>query len=268
MTTVGILHPGSMGAAVAGELTIRGVDVLWCPQGRSAATADRAARFGLEPVRTLRELVDRSALVISLCPSDAAEPVATAVADLAFGGLYVEANAISPDRVARIAELLVARGASVVDGAVVGSPPSATRSPHLYLSGASAEVAQVARLFEGTKVQARALPGALGQASGLKLSYTAYQKASRALAAVAHALADEYDVTPELLDIAREHGARHLADLDYAPDVAAKAQRWTAELHEVTDALKSAGLPAEMVSAAATVMFRLSTAHGDRQARP
>ncbi|WP_406283540.1 DUF1932 domain-containing protein [Embleya sp. NBC_00896] len=254
MTTVGILHPGSMGAAVAGELSGRGITVLWCPEGRGSATRQRAERFGLRPVGGLEELVGLSTHVISLCPPDAAEDVARSVAEQEFTGCYVEANAVNPERMGRIAALLQGRGASVVDAGVVGSPPSENRSPRLYLSGESADVADVAALFADTRVQARSLPGGIGQASGLKLSYSAYQKASRALAAVAHAMADEYGVGAELLDIAHHHSARHLADLAYTADVAAKAWRWEAEMREVSSALKAAGLPAAMAVGAADVL--------------
>lgn len=66
--TVGILHPGSMGAAVAACAAINAAAVLWCEAGRSAASAARAEQFGLTPVATLSELLDRSDIVISLCP--------------------------------------------------------------------------------------------------------------------------------------------------------------------------------------------------------
>ena len=36
MMTIGILHPGRMGAAVAAEAVKAGARVLWCPEGRSA----------------------------------------------------------------------------------------------------------------------------------------------------------------------------------------------------------------------------------------
>ncbi|MFI1583199.1 DUF1932 domain-containing protein [Embleya sp. NPDC020630] len=256
MTTVGILHPGSMGAAVAGELTARGITTLWCPAGRSAATRARAIRFNLEPVEELGELLDRSACVISVCPPGAAESVARSVAERHYSGLYVEANAVSPERMERMASFLAAGGATVVDGGVVGSPPSKTRSPRLYLSGRGEDVTRVAALFADTRVQVKCLPGGIGQASGLKLSFASYQKASRALAALAHAMADEYGVGAELLDIAEHHSGRHLADPDYITDVAAKAWRWETEMREVAAALTAVDLPAGMAIGAADVLSR------------
>ncbi len=40
-SVIGLLHPGEMGAAVAGCLTARGHDVRWVSQGRGPATAER-----------------------------------------------------------------------------------------------------------------------------------------------------------------------------------------------------------------------------------
>ncbi|TGZ12397.1 hypothetical protein DV517_74920 [Streptomyces sp. S816] len=70
--TVGILHPGSMGGAVAACAATNATAVLWCENGRSTASVTRAAQFGLTPVATLAELLDRSGIVISPCPPAAA----------------------------------------------------------------------------------------------------------------------------------------------------------------------------------------------------
>jgi predicted dinucleotide-binding enzyme len=47
MTTIGVLHPGEMGTALAASLRERGHDVRWAGEGRSAATRERAAAAGL-----------------------------------------------------------------------------------------------------------------------------------------------------------------------------------------------------------------------------
>ncbi|MGL5810767.1 MAG: NAD(P)-binding domain-containing protein, partial [Nocardioides sp.] len=105
---VAVLHPGRMGAAVAAQLRRGGVRVLWCSVGRSAATARRAEEAGFEPVGSLAEVVAVADIVLSICPPEFAEDLATSVAGHGFGGLYVEANAISPGRCVRMAGLLTA----------------------------------------------------------------------------------------------------------------------------------------------------------------
>ncbi|MFF9870172.1 DUF1932 domain-containing protein [Streptomyces sp. NPDC013953] len=262
--TVGILHPGSMGAAVAASTARNAAGVLWCSQGRSPASTARAEQAGLTPVSTLRELLDRSGIVISLCPPAAAEGLAREVAGHAFTGVYVEANAISPERTVRIAGLLKSATA-VVDGAVVGSPPVRGKTPTLYLSGSTAAITTVEALFAGTAVRTKVLGRKVGQASALKLSYTAYQKASRVLAALATGMARQYDVDQELLEVASKRSTSYLAEPEYIPRVAARAWRWGPELEEAADTLAAAGLPPEMLRAAASTLARWHDAKDDSE---
>ncbi|MEU7088038.1 DUF1932 domain-containing protein [Streptomyces achromogenes] len=253
--TVGLLHPGSMGAAVAACAATNAAEVLWCEAGRSATSAARAAQFGLTPVVTLAELLDRSDIVISLCPPAAAEDLAHGVARHSFAGTYVEANAISPERAKRIAGLL-GPAAAVVDGAVVGSPPVHGKTPTLYLSGPTAATITVEEVFAGTAVRTKVLGTKVGQASALKLSYTAFQKASRALAALATGMARQYDVDQELLEVAARRSTSYLGEPEYIAKVAARAWRWGPELEEAADTLAAAGLPPEMLRAAASTLAR------------
>ncbi|MFJ4329126.1 DUF1932 domain-containing protein [Streptomyces tricolor] len=257
--TVGILHPGSMGAAVAACAATNAAGVLWCTQGRSPASAARAEQAGLTPVSTLRELLDRSGILISLCPPAAAEDLARDIAGHTFAGTYVEANAISPERAQRIAGLL-GPAATVVDGAVVGSPPVGGKTPTLYLSGPTAATTTVETVFDGTAVRTKVLGTEVGQASALKLSYTAFQKTSRVLAALATGMARQYDVDQELLEVAARRSTSYLAEPEYIPKVAARAWRWGPELEEAAGTLSAAGLPPEMLRAAASTLARWNDA--------
>lgn len=258
MTTLGILHPGSMGAAVAAEAGHSGADVLWCLAGRSASSKKRAERYGLTPVHTLSELVERADIILSLCPPAAAEDVARDVAACSYAGIYVDGNAVSPATMANISAIVQRSGATAVDGSVIGSPPSDSKSPRVYLSGPGDALRPVAKLFEGSAVQVRLLSSKVGQASALKLSYSSYQKASRTLAAVAYALASDYGVETELLDIAQGRTTSYLAETAYFPKVAARSWRWGPEMKEAAQALEEAGLPSDLADATATVMTRWS----------
>lgn len=256
MTTLGILHPGSMGAAVAAQARRSGAEVLWCPAGRSASSRERAERYGLVPVHALSEMVERADIILSLCPPAAAEDVARNVAACSYAGIYVDGNAVSPATMANISAIVQRSGATAVDGSVIGSPPSGSKSPRFYLSGPADALRPVAQLFDGSAVQARLLSGEIGQASALKLSYSSYQKASRALAAVAYALASDHGVEAELLDIAGGRKTSYLAETAYFPKVAARSWRWGPEMKEAAHALEEAGLPSELADAAAAVMER------------
>ncbi|MFI2761495.1 DUF1932 domain-containing protein [Streptomyces echinatus] len=114
----------------------------------------------------------------------------------------------------------------------------------------------VAALFTGSAVQAHLLPGGIGRASALKLSYSSYQKASRLLAAVSYALARDYGVEDELLDVAQGRTTSYLSETAYIPKVAARSWRWGPEMREVAHALREAGLPADLADASAAVMSR------------
>ncbi|MEU9617276.1 DUF1932 domain-containing protein [Streptomyces sp. NPDC048209] len=254
--TVGVLHPGSMGAAVAACALTNSGQVLWCPRGRSEATAARAEQFGLTAVPALDELVAQAEVVLSLCPPAAAEDVAREVAGLGFTGLYVEANAISPQRAARIEELLGGTARAVVDGAVVGSPPIGTKRARLYLSGPVDGVRLVERLFSGTAVLTHILGEEIGQASVLKAAYSTFQKASRVLAALSYGLAREHGVDQALLDVADQRAGSYLTETDYIGKTAARGWRWGPELEEAADTMAAAGLPDGLLRAAASTLSR------------
>jgi 3-hydroxyisobutyrate dehydrogenase-like beta-hydroxyacid dehydrogenase len=254
--TVGLLHPGSMGSAFGAQLRARGHLVLWCPDGRSDTTRRRAERAGLEP-EALPELISRSDVLLSLCPPAAAEETAAQVAELGMaeaGTIYVEANAVSPSRVQRIADRLAPM--PIIDAAVVGSPPVGGKSPTLYLSGHGEKVDRIAEFFAGTDVQTHVLGDSIGQASALKLAYSSYQKVSRVLAAVAYGAADTYGVADELLVIAAKRTRSYLVETGYIPKTAARAWRWGPELEDAAALLADAGLPDSLMRAAAATLAR------------
>lgn len=255
--TVGVLHPGQMGAAVAAAVARRH-DVLWCAAGRSPATARRAASAGLRAVPDLATLLAQSDIVLSICPPEVAERTAEQVSEVASGftGVLVEANAVAPGRVERIAGRLRRQGVRVVDGSIIGPPPTDGRTARLYLAGDPGDVRLVQGIVADSPVHAVDLGPALGAASALKMAFGGYQKASRTLAAVAHALADRHGVGAELLVEAGRMPSAVLADRDYIPSVAARAWRWAPEMREVADALAAEGLPTDLAQAAAAVLAR------------
>src|SRR5690242_2797110 len=106
-----------MGAAIGGALRARGTTVLWGSAGRSAATAERARHAGLEDAGEIADLCRRSEVVLSVCPPHAAVEVAREAEG--FGGIYVDANAISPQTARAIGGIQP----RFVDGGIVGSPP-------------------------------------------------------------------------------------------------------------------------------------------------
>ena len=215
---VGLLFPGEMGAAVG--TAVRG-EVLWASEGRSEATAERADAF--TDTGSVEELVRSSDLILSICPPAIAEETAERVFELGFDGLYVEANAVSPARMKRIAQL----GSRVVDGSII-----AAKGINLYLAGE--EATAVAELFEGSDVKAVPLDGEIGAASALKMAFGGWNKIGIALTAQAHAIAGAYGVT----DWLEVEGV----PADRLERVADRAWRWAPEMEEIADLCAELGL--------------------------
>ena len=249
MTVVGVLHPGEMGAAVAGALRESGGTVLWASAPRSAATAGRARSAGLEDAGEIAELGRRCEILLSVCPPHAAVDVAREVTG--FDGIYVDANAISPDTARAIAKL----HPRFVDGGIVGPPPSRAGTTRLYLSGYDAE--RIAELFAQTRLDTRVLSAEPGAASALKAAYAGWTKGSAALLltvrelarteGVEHALLEEWRLSiPELEE--------RLTDAESS--ASRKGWRWIGEMEEIAHSMSAHDLPTGFHEAAAEVFRR------------
>jgi 3-hydroxyisobutyrate dehydrogenase-like beta-hydroxyacid dehydrogenase len=252
-TTIGLLHPGEMGAAVGKCLAGAGHRVLWVPEGRGAATGERAEAAGLTGV-TLAEIIVRSDVILSVCPPHAALDVARQVAG--SRGLYLDANAIASATAAEVAAIVTGGGADYVDGGIIGPPPLAPGTTRLYLSGPRAAEAQA--LFGGTAVDARVVPPP-GTASAVKMAYASWTKGSAALLLAARALAQQQGVDSILLEewgLSRPGLEKHWDDADRS--AAAKGWRWVAEMEEIAAAMAAAGLPEGFHQAAAEIYRRYS----------
>jgi hypothetical protein len=94
---VGLLHPGAMGQRIGSALVQAGNEVWWCGEGRSAASASRAAKIGLKDAGSLPNLVEKCKVIVCLCPPVSALPVAQSVFASGFQGMYCDANALVPD---------------------------------------------------------------------------------------------------------------------------------------------------------------------------
>jgi 3-hydroxyisobutyrate dehydrogenase-like beta-hydroxyacid dehydrogenase len=246
VTAVGVLHPGEMGAAVAGVLRERGIDVLWASSGRSRATAERAQAAALEDAGAVAELCRRCEVLLSICPPHAAVDVARAAGD--FTGIYVDANAIAPETARTIANIQP----RFVDGGIVGPPPTRAGTTRLYLSGAEAE--PVAELFAGTNVEARVIPGS---ASALKAAYAGWTKGSAALLLTVRELARAEGVEDALFEewrLSIPELEERLAGAERSSR--RKGWRWIGEMHETAKAMTAHDLPAGFHEAASEVFRR------------
>ncbi|MGH9056557.1 MAG: DUF1932 domain-containing protein [Acidimicrobiales bacterium] len=256
MTVVGILHPGEMGASVGGALVAEGIRVLSVSEGRSGETKRRADRFGLEDTTTLAGLVSGADVIFSICPPAAALDVARAVSTAGFSGIYVDANAVSPDTARRIGAIVGATGARFVDGDLIGGPARPGGPTRLYLSGPDSPI--VAELFaSGDRIEVVELGSDIAAASALKMCYAGWTKGTAALLLALRALARESGVEEPLLAEWRR-SQPDLADrLEAAQRVAPKAWRFAGEMDETSRAFSDAHLPGSGFHAAATEVFQV-----------
>jgi 3-hydroxyisobutyrate dehydrogenase-like beta-hydroxyacid dehydrogenase len=250
MTTVGVLHPGEMGAALGARLRERGHDVLWASEGRSTATRGRAAAAGLCDVSSVAALAAESDVVLSVCPPHAARDVASTVAG--FRGVFVDANAIAPATVETVRAVIENDGGRFVDGGIVGPPPEREGTTRLYLSGPGA--ADVAEAFAGTPIEAPVLGPEPGAASALKMAYAAWTKGTAAMLLAIRATAEANGVEDALMAEWSRSQPDVPGRLAAAGDSAArKGWRWVAEMEEIAATFAAAGRPDGFHRAAAEV---------------
>src|SRR5690606_37353788 len=105
----------------------------------------------------------------SVCPPGHALDVARIVIERKFEGIYVDANAISPETTREIGELLDVSGARYVDGGIVGPPPIEPGTTRLFLAGDEAQL--IANLFEGSRMTPIVVGDRIGSASAIKAAF-------------------------------------------------------------------------------------------------
>ena len=190
-----------------------------------------------------------------MCPPEFAREVASSVHAAGFRGIYLDANAISPETAREMRDHL---GAGFVDGGIVGPPAWKAGSTRLYLSGSEAE--RVAGWFSGTPVDARVTRGS---ASALKMCYAAYTKGSSALLLAVRALAEREGVAADLVgewDLSQPglpERSRIIARIN-----SAKAWRFEGEMREIARAFSHAELPSGFHEAAGEIYHRLRDLKG------
>jgi 3-hydroxyisobutyrate dehydrogenase-like beta-hydroxyacid dehydrogenase len=253
---IGIIHPGAMGIFVAASMVNSGYEVCWASEGRSAATARRAERFGLMDVGDLASLCRKSDILVSVCPPHTALEIAEQVVSYNFTGIFVDANAISPQKSLKIAELMKGAEVSFVDGGIIGGPNWEKSSTRLYLSGENAD--EIQRFFVGGLLQTENLGDEIGRASALKMCYAAYTKGVSALLASILALAENHHVNNELAARWEEDWpGLYAASQERIKKAAVKAWRFEGEMNEISETFSKAGIPGGFHLAASDIYSSL-----------
>jgi 3-hydroxyisobutyrate dehydrogenase-like beta-hydroxyacid dehydrogenase len=226
---IGVIAPGMMGAAVARRLHDRGAEVAVTLEGRSAASAKRAA--GLTAIPTEAALAAWADAVLSILPPGDALALARRLAPSLKGKIFADCNAVAPATVRAIADALP--DVRFVDIGIIGGPPRGDDAgPRLYASGA---VAAALTKLKDWGIDLRPIDGGVGAASALKMSYAGITKgitalgSAMALGATAAGAADALraELAASQPDVLRslERGVPGMFD---------KAYRWVAEMEEIS----------------------------------
>lgn len=268
-----------MGAAVGRCLRDRGHVVLWASADRGSATAARAAAAGLIDAGTVTEIASRCDVIVSVCPPHVALDTAREVAGAGYGGLYLDANAISPATAREVAAIVADGGADGVDGGIIGTPPVRPGFIRLYLSGPRAD--DVRQLFGDTPVDAQVVDhggagiegvggdggvggvggvegvGVVGSASAVKMAYASWTKGSAALLLAARTLARAQGVEDVLLaEWALSQPGLEERSARAARSATSKGWRWVAEMEQIAATMGASGLPEGFHLAAAEIYRR------------
>jgi hypothetical protein len=199
-------------------------------------------------------------VIISICPPHAAVDVAQQVAAalperIGAPPIYVEANAVSPATVGRIADLL-GPAATLVDGAVIGPPAWKPGTSVLWLAGP--EAATIAGLFAGSPFDARVLGPDPGSASALKACFALQSKALPAIWLALEEAAERAGVADALgAELSRTGVDLPARVAEVRAGLGGKAWRWAGEMDEAAATLAALGVPDGFSLAAAEVYRRV-----------
>jgi 3-hydroxyisobutyrate dehydrogenase-like beta-hydroxyacid dehydrogenase len=232
--TISIVAPGNMGAGLAARLKEHGARVLTLTQGRSAATLDRARAAGMQAADEAG--ICASDIILSVVPPGEAVALARQLAPFIARAeakpVFVDCNAVSPQTMQDIAQIIEEAGGTCVDGSIIGTPPlPGGPAPALYVSGP--EAGRVAILGDHG-MDIRVLDAPIGAASTLKMSYAGITKGLTALACTM-ILAAERAGAGEALHAELARSQKMLLDrfARTVPDMFPKAYRWVAEMEEI-----------------------------------
>jgi putative dehydrogenase len=237
---IAIIGAGEMGAAVGRRLRETGARVLVSLAGRSAASAERVRRAGLEVVHDDHQLANGVDYILSIVPPAAAIEVAerlhTPLRKAVSPPLLADCNAIAPATMLRIERLL--DPLPVIDAGIIGGPPltgsqDPLAGPRFYVSGPHAH--RLAALGHyGLDIAVMDAP--IGAASGLKLAYAGLTKGFTALASAIVTAASRDGLADALRSELARSQPEFLERVDrYVPAMFPKAYRWVAEMEQIAE---------------------------------
>lgn len=234
--TIGLIAQGLMGAGIGRRLVQRGLKVSTVLEGRSAASAKRAAEAGMIPA-SWDDMANVDIFLSVTPPADAhalAQRLAPVFAKAAKKPVYADLNAVSPDTARAIAATIAQSGSVFADGGILGPPPGASdKGPSIFVSGPGAE-----RLGELTAfgLDIRVMDAPVGAASSVKMSFAGINKGFTAMAAMMILAATRDGAAGYLRgELAAISPGLNATIEENMPRMYERAYRFGAEMEEIAD---------------------------------
>ena len=264
--TVAVVAQGAMGAGTGAALVKGGARVVTSVEGRSSASAARAAEAGMEAVSDAA-LVEADLILSIVPPGEAlafAQRMAPHLKAASRKPVFADMNAVSPQTVALIAEVIAQTYAPFADGGIIGGPPKAGyEGPAFYCSGPAAEYVSV---LSDHGLDIRIMDGPVGAASALKMSYAGITKGLTALSSMMMLAATRAGADRGLASEVAESQPDLTAWFQrQTPGMYAKAYRWVAEMREIADFVRDDPAAAKLFEAAAEFYERMAADHAGDQ---
>lgn len=259
--TVGVMSPGDMGQAVAGQLKQGGFAVNTALDKRSARSKTLAREAGLTDVGSIERLVAGCDVILSIMNPAAALEFAHETARAIAAGhgkpLFVDLNAIAPGTLQAVEAAITGAGARCVDGAIIGSPPRGKAVVNLYFSGPDAAALSV---LATPQMKVRILGAKNGEASALKMCYGAMNKGITALMLETLMAARRLGVE-EIFEAQMRETRKDVYEwlIGAMPAMPPKAYRWVPEMLQVAQTFEGVGMTPRIFHGAAD-MYELVAA--------
>jgi len=214
---------------------------------------NRAQSIGVELTATLEELVKSSELIISAVWGNVAlEIVKEAARFISPGKIFADLNNTAPSVKKRGAEVINAKGARFVDIGLFASPAQMGHKALMYVSGDGAEEFKAIVTRYGANVEV--IPGEAGKATTIKTLVNIYFKGVQALCLELAFSARKAGIDLDTLKLLL---VEPVANLPREDEMAfwivrgiAHAERKTAELRDIIQAIREWGIEPIMMEAA------------------
>ena len=263
LSTVGILSPGDMGHTVGNVLRENGLRVITCLTGRSQRTQQLAEKAGIVNVPTYSQFVTETDLILSIMVPAQAMSAASAVAEtlqqVDTTLAYTDCNAIAPQTVRKLGDIITSAGGTFVDASIIGPPPRTPGATRFYASGPDLDLFSELNNYG---LDVRALGAEIGLASAIKMCYASLTKGLTALCTelltaasvlgVSEALIAEFQLSQSALFERMERGL---------PSMPPKARRWIGEMEEISATFAHVGLTPNILTGAADMYRFIGDTH-------